>query len=442
MEIGKSEKRLTRNILSLTLVQIANYGMPLISVPVISRIIGPEKFGVINFAAAFIAYFTLLITYGFDLTATRKIAKDPTNEQNRNTVCSEVFSTQLLLLMLATCLFFILVYTVPRLQIDRKVMIFSFVICISTVFTQNWLFQAMQDLSKVAIFNLVSKILFTIAILMLVQKSDDYIWQPLLFGVIQTLVGVASFVWAVKKYNIKLSRVPVRRCLQVLWEEKTIFFSLVVVNLYTTTNTFILGIYQNSEQTGYYTAGQRLILIAQSVLTLPLTQALYPFIGKAFGDNREHGLRVTQRIIPLIVLFTGTATLAMILLGPFIIGLFYGHKFDAAVPVFQILSLIPLIIALSNVFGIQIMLNLGMDKYFLRITAIGSVLSISFNILMIKEWGYIGTSFNWLMTEIFIVLSMYVVLRRQGINPINLNYFRLSSFKEYLEPIRTKLFTR
>ncbi|MCE7066587.1 flippase [Dyadobacter sp. CY326] len=442
MNKADSQKRLTRNILSLTLVQIANYGMPLISVPVISRIIGPEKFGVINFAAAFIAYFTLLISYGFDLTATRKIAKDPTNEANRNKVFSEVFFTQLLLLALSTCVFLTLVYTVPRLQVDRTVMIFSYVLCISTVFTQNWLFQAMQDLSKVAIFNLLSKILFTIAILMVIQKSDDYIWQPLLFGLIQTLVGLSAFAWAIKRYKIKFLHVPLKRCLQVIWEERTIFFSLVVVNLYTTTNTFILGLYQTAEQTGYYTAGQRLIIIAQSVLTLPLTQALYPFIGKAFGEDRQQGLRVAQKIIPLIVLFTGAATLGMIVLGPIIISLFYGHKFDAAIPVFQILSLIPLIIALSNVFGIQIMLNLGMDKYFLRITALGSLLSISFNIFMIKEWGYIGTSFNWLMTEVFILLSMYLVLRRQGINPINLSYFTPSSFKEYLAPIKSKLFVR
>ncbi|SKC18962.1 flippase [Dyadobacter psychrophilus] len=442
MNIGKSEKQLTRNILSLTLVQIANYGMPLISVPIISRIIGPEKFGIINFSAAFVTYFTLLISYGFDLTATRKIAKDPYNEDNRSTVFSEVFCTQLLLLLLATCIFLILVFTVPRLQIDRKIITFSFILCISTVFTQNWLFQAMQDLSRVALFNLVSKVLFTMTILLLIKRSDDYIWQPLLIGIIQTFVSLTSFLWAIKVYKIKLTRVPLARCLQLLWEEKTVFFSLVVVNLYTTTNTFILGLYQSAEQTGFYTAGQRLILIAQSILTLPLTQAFYPFIGKAFRDDRQQGLRVTQKILPLIIIFTGVATIVMILLGPLVIRSFYGHKFEAAVPVFQILAMIPLCIAVSNVFGIQIMLNLGLDRFFLRITSVGALLSILLNVFMIRQWGYIGTSFNWLLTEVFILISMYVVLLRQGINPVELHYFKFSSLKEYLGPIKTKLFTR
>src|SRR3569832_713296 len=96
-EDGIAAKRLTKNVLSLTLVQIANYVFPVISVPIISRIIGPGKFGLLNFAGAFVLYFVLLVAYGFDYTATRKISRDPDNEQNRNTVFSEVFYTQCLL---------------------------------------------------------------------------------------------------------------------------------------------------------------------------------------------------------------------------------------------------------------------------------------------------------------------------------------------------------
>ena len=66
--------QLLKNIFSLGSVQLVNYVFPLITVPYVSRIIGPDSYGIINYATAFIAYFTLLIGYGFDLTGTRKIA--------------------------------------------------------------------------------------------------------------------------------------------------------------------------------------------------------------------------------------------------------------------------------------------------------------------------------------------------------------------------------
>lgn len=420
-------------------MQIATYVLPLISVPIVSRIIGPEKYGTINFAVAYVAYFTLLISYSFDFSATRKISKDPDNIDNRNKVFSEVFYTQCLLFFLSTIAFIILLFTVTQLRENKAVVIFSYLLCVSTLFTQNWLFQAMQDLSKVALFNLISKVLFTVAILIVVRKNQDYIWQPLIISVVQAIVAIWSFTWAFKKYKIKLVKLSILRCWEVLKEDRIIFFSLVFVNLYSSTNTVILGLFQNATQVGYYTAAQRLIIIAQSVLAMPLAQAFYPFIGKAFGEGKDQGLRIAQKLIPLIVVFLGLATIAMFVLGPFVIRIFYGHRFEEAIPAFQILTIVPLLFSLNNVLGIQIMLNLGMDKYFFKITACAGVLSVTLNFLIIKRFGYIGTTVNWLITEIFCFSAMYFVLYRKGLNPINLTYFKFSAMKEYLSPIKNKI---
>ena len=69
-----AKKGLVTNVFSLGVVQIANYVFPFITVPIVSRIIGPDRLGVLNFSSAFMAYFTLLINFGFDLSATRAIA--------------------------------------------------------------------------------------------------------------------------------------------------------------------------------------------------------------------------------------------------------------------------------------------------------------------------------------------------------------------------------
>ncbi|MCF2501482.1 flippase [Dyadobacter chenhuakuii] len=431
----KSKQQLTKNVLSLTVVQIATYVMPLISVPIISRIIGPEKYGIINFAAALITYFTLIISYSFDFSATRKLAKSPDDAALRNQIFSEVFFTQCLLFALSTAAFAVLLFTVEDFKANQTVLIFSYTLCISLLFTQNWLYQAMQDLSKVALFNLISRLMFTASIILVIRQNEDYIWQPLLIGLSQTIVALLSFFWAIRRYKLKFLHTPLRRCAQVLWEEKTIFLSLIFVNLYSSTNTVILGFFQSQEQVGYYTAGQRLIIIAQSVLAMPLAQAFYPFIGKAFGEGRQQGLQVVQKLVPMIVLFLGTASIAMFVLGPFVITLFYGPQFEAAVPVFRILAIVPLLFSLNNVFGVQIMLNLGMDTQFFKISVAAAFVSILLNLMLIRQWGYIGTTLNWLATELFILICMCTVLIKRGINPFNRAYFRLSVIGEYIQPM-------
>lgn len=430
-----SKRGLVKNIFSLGLVQVANYVFPLISVPIVSRIIGPDKFGVINFAAAFMTYFTLLINFGFDLSATRAIALKRDDLAERNRIFNQVLFAKLLLLGLSIILFIISLYTIPQLKDEKTVAVFSFILCIAWVITPNWLYQGMQELSRIAVFNLATKIIFTVVILLMIREKSDYIWQPLAISAAQLLVGIFSFIHAVHRYNITIKLPSVKPVLELLWNERIIFFSMVVINLYTTTNVVLLGFLQESEQVGYYTAGYRLIIVLQTIIAIPLSQSLFPFVGTSFSQSREKGIDIVRQLLPVITLITLSAALVLWLFGPIVISLFYGEKFTPSIPVFRILAFVPMIIGWSNLLGIQTMINLKMDKPFFCITLIGAILSIGLNFLLVKRFGFIGTAWSWLLTEIFITLAMFIFLSKNGINIIDKRYFTPAHFRKYLQPL-------
>jgi PST family polysaccharide transporter len=255
-------------------------------------------------------------------------------------------------------------FTIQPLKNELLVSIYTFILCFSVVFTQNWFFQAMQDLPKVAILNFIGKLLFTVFVLYFVKKPNDYVWQPLIASIVQIFVAILSFLWAIKKYELKLERVPIVDIIKVLWKEKMVFFSLVVISMYTTTNTVILGLIETPKQVGFYTAGQKLIDIAKNVVNIPISQALYPFIGSAFAISKEKGIQTVSKVIPLILIFTLIVAFLLLLGGSIFIVNFYGKDFEPSVIVFQILVFIPVIVSLNNIFGVQVMLNLKMDNIF------------------------------------------------------------------------------
>ena len=221
------KRGLVKNVFSLGLVQIANYVFPFITVPIVSRIIGPDKFGVLSFASSFVTYFTILINFGFDLSATRAIAANRNNVEERNRIFNQVVLAKVLLFTVSIVLFTIALFTVPQLRNEKEVAVFSFILCLSWVITPNWLYQGMQELSRVAMFNLATKVIFTIIILLVIKEKSDYIWQPLAISIAQIIVGIYSFMYALKRYDITLSRSKLHPVLQLLWKERVIFFSII-----------------------------------------------------------------------------------------------------------------------------------------------------------------------------------------------------------------------
>jgi O-antigen/teichoic acid export membrane protein len=434
-----SKQKLSKNILYLSIVQIANYVLPIAFVPIISRIIGPEKFGIIDFSSSFVVYFALIINYGFDFSATRRIAHDITDQENNSKVFSLVFFSQMLLFFISCILFGILIFTVPQLYAEINVACFSFLICIASVFMQNWFFQAMQDLQIVAILNFVTKLLFVCTVLLVVRQKSDYVWQPLVASGSQIIIGLISFYIAIKKYKLKIVKTSLKDCIKILKGESTVFFSIIIVNLYTTTNVVILGFFHSHTQVGYFTSGQKLILIAQSIIVMPLMQALYPFIGGMFKTNKEAALEVIQKLVPIILIVTGICGIGIIILGPLAISIFYGDAFEPAVNAFRIMAFIPLCVAINYFLGIIVMLNLQMDKLYFKITAYAALISLVLNFVFIGKYGYLGSSVIWLTAEAFISIGMYYVLKINKVDVINLKYWTFDSIKTYLMPLKSKL---
>lgn len=67
-------KTLSKQIFLLYILQVVNQALGFFTVPYLARVLGPETYGQVAFAQGLVAYLLLLVTYGFDLSASRKVA--------------------------------------------------------------------------------------------------------------------------------------------------------------------------------------------------------------------------------------------------------------------------------------------------------------------------------------------------------------------------------
>ncbi len=436
--MGKEKKTLIKNLSSLFVIQIANYVFPLVSVPYVTRVIGVANYGLVNYAAAIVLYFVMFINFGFDYTATRKIAQNKDDKTLTDEVFNLVLGSKILLLIISVVFFALAMAVIPVFKQEQKLMVYSFIICFAWVITPNWLYQGKQELHKTALFNFFSKAVFTGLIFILITKKSDYLYQPLALSIAQLMVGIYSFVYAIKRYQIKIKLPSFKAIITLLFNERLVFFSTVVISLYTTTNTVILGALSNNVEVGYFAGAKNLIIIAHTVVSIPIAQSFFPFIGSAFGKSTANGIAVVQKVFPVITSFTLLCGLGMMLIGPLVITLFYGDGFEKSIQIFRLLSLVPFIISISNLYGIQVMMNLKMDKIFFRITLGGAIFSILLNSVMVVWYGAWGAAVTWFLTEIIIALSTAIYLRTQGIRLFTLKSYHPNNFISIIKSIIKK----
>ncbi|MEJ2630544.1 MAG: oligosaccharide flippase family protein [Acidihalobacter sp.] len=109
---------LRKNIVSLFVLQGANYVLPLITVPYLVRVLGPENFGRIAFAQAFIQYFVVLTDYGFNLSATRAVALVRDDPAKLSSLFSAVMIVKAALMTIGFGAMLLIVWLVPSFAQD------------------------------------------------------------------------------------------------------------------------------------------------------------------------------------------------------------------------------------------------------------------------------------------------------------------------------------
>ena len=107
----------------------------------------------------------------------------------------------------------------------------------------------------------------------------------------------------------------------------------------------------------------------------------------------------------------------MFCLAPQLVRVILGTGYAPAVPVLRILALLPPIIGLSNLFGVQWMLPLGMDRQFNWIVLGAGSLNLGIAITLAPLWGPVGMAWAVVSAELFASLSIFILLRSQGLDP-------------------------
>ena len=417
-----SRRRLIENAFSLYLLQGLNYLIPMAVLPYLIRVLGVNIYGLVAFSQAFAQYFVIFTDYGFNFSATRYIAKHRDSARDVSEMFWQIYILKFAFLLAGILILGALTLIVPRFHHDYPYFLWAYLMVLGNVLFPQWYFQGVEKMKYISLCTGLAKILSALALFIWVHHPQDgvlaVIFQSggiLVSGILGFAIALhdidGAFVWP--------SISSLRRTLEDGWH---LFVSSAAISLYTNTNLVLVGLLAGNTQAGYFSVAEKIVR-AVSGLIAPAMQAFFPHVNSVLMLSRERALQMLAKLLRSVAVFTLLASAALLLFAhPLAILLLGKVSAEGSVEVIRWIALLPFLIGVSNVIGIQTMLPLGFDRPFSRILITSGILNVVLGIPLIHFLGAKGASMSLLLTEAYVTLAMAFFLQRKNIHLFRLEF--------------------
>jgi PST family polysaccharide transporter len=396
-------KTMVKNILSLFMIQGAGYILPLITLPYLVRVLGPSEYGVLGFSLAFVQYFTLLVQYGFDLSATNKIAIHKDDKTLVSQVFWGVLFCKTILVILGALLMVAILLLVPGLKDYSTVIIVSYTSVVGAAYVPSWLFQGKEKMGWMAISNILAKIVTIPLIFIFVSSQADTWIVALITGAGFILGSLFSFYMIYREKWIEWTRPTLGQLKELIQDGRYIFLSNIAGSLYVNSIPVFLGFAAGPVTVGYYVAADRIRQAIQGLMS-PVTSVFYPRISSLMSIDKAKGLRMIRLLLVGQNAVALLMTLLLMIFSHQIIDLFYGKTYHESISILVLLAPLIFFISVSTVLGVQGMLIIGMRKEFSQILWLGAILNTVIIFPLIWLASADGAAISVLFTEALVAI--------------------------------------
>lgn len=384
---------ITTNFSYLFLLQIASYLFPLVTMPYLARVIGAEGFGHIAIASAVIMWIQTISDWGFNYTATRDVAKNRDDKEKVSHILSNVIWAKFILLFFSFFILLLLIYFVPIFRENYLVILITFLMVPGHILFPDWFFQALERMKYITILNLLSKLLFTIAIFVFIKEKSDYIYQPLFISLGFILSGIISLYYIFVKWEYKFYKPELKSIFITIKGSTNVFINNIAPNLYNSFSVVLLGIYSTSIQNGIYDAGKKFTTIIYNFMNI-FTRVFFPYFSRKSQGYKVYAISSILLSVFLVAL--------IIILAPFLINIFFGSEFADSVIILRITAVSLIFLMIDSVFGINFLLVKGYDKILRNITMVSSIIGFLLAFPLVKYFSAIGVAVVYTFTSALI----------------------------------------
>lgn len=399
-------ENIKKSFASLVILQVSGYVIPLVIFPWLTRALGVDGFGVLGFVTAVLAYFVMLVEWGFALGSTSAIASlNDESVEARSRIFFETLYARIGLLFVVTLLLMVLVISVDKLNDCWHMYVIGWLALLNAALSPLFYFQGIHKISVLAIANFAAR-LISIPLLMVFVHHPS---QVALAMAIQMIALIAPTLWGISYLARNRMLVRVRldatKVLQRLKKGVALFISTAGVSLLTNSNVVVVGFILGDAATGYFVAAFTLVKSATNLLS-PFGQVLFPRAASKIAEQGDDAAPFLRKALLVQCGAGAVLSLAVWAGGWFAVEILYGESFETAKNLVALMAPLPLLIAVATFFGTQILIPMGESRYFSMALLLAGVLNVGLMFALIPVYQLSGAAISVVLSELSIALFM------------------------------------
>ncbi|SDL26524.1 flippase [Streptococcus equinus] len=413
-------KKIVKNTAYNFAYNLLNVIFPLVTVPVVSRILLSSGLGKVNYAFNIVGWFTLFAALGIPRYGIREVAKQKANQSELNKCFSEIFLINTVSTIISSLAYVISIIIFPYF---RKEVLLYFVAGIQlffNVFNVDWFYQGLEEYGYITKRSFFVKLISLIAILCLVRSRDDYI----LYALIQNIATIGNYVLNVihlRKYiSFSNDKLHFKKHL------KSIFLLLsttLAISIYSLLDVTMVGAFCGDSAVGYYTNVHK-IINTLAIVSTSLGGVLLPQLVSYYSKNELGKLgELSEKVLSIILVVTVPISTGLFILSPYIVSVLFGNDFIPAIPTMKIFAPFIVLNTLGNFYGTQLLMAFNKEKELLYTVVLGAVLNFTFNILLIRIIQQNGAAVASVVEELIVMLIQRHIAKKAV--KISINYLEV-----------------
>lgn len=427
-------KSIVQNVIAKGILNIFNILLPLVLIPYVYRILGPENVGKIEYTITLYTYFGMIGMLGIYNYGLREISSNRNNATRVQDIYINLFSIGVLSNLICFILYTLFVTFVISDPLIQKVGYIYSLNLLSQIIYIEWVNEAYEEFKFITIKTIIIRLLSFVAIISLVNNVDNVLLYVGILSITSVVNYLVSYIYAQQKFKLSIRggfRNTSMRCYIY-----PLLVILVLNNtgiLYTVADKTILGNFASTRDVAMFSLGQKIIEAAKT-LVLSVAFATLPrlslYLKEDYSRYQEGLVKVMRYVIALVI----PISVGMCCLSKEIILLMGGGQYIDAIPAMHIFSVRLILLGVDSIIYNQVIFLHRKEKIIVALNVLCGSLNVLLDLLLIRIMSPLIAILTTLICEIiFEIVVIYYVKREIKIDigifaPQNKIYFMLSLF--------------